>query len=94
MTQSLQHNAAALAAAEVARETGEEVKSPVHNDMYIWNLFLLRPILEVVPADWILPIIYGFVDQAKISVFGHNLWLTVIGRRSHFFAGLVCLLKS
>lgn len=90
LTQSLQHNSAALSLASPSNTV-------VYNDMYIWNLFLLKPMLNVASKNWILPITYGFVDQAKINVFGHNLLLTVIGRRSRFFAGarfLVCMLYT
>ena len=37
-----------------------------HNDMFIWNHHLLRPVqgLLRVTSDWCLPIVHGFVDQA------------------------------
>ncbi|KAJ3390138.1 phosphatidylinositol-3,5-bisphosphate 5-phosphatase [Lobulomyces angularis] len=59
----------------------------IYNDMFIWNLFLLKPALAQIQKEWILPVIYGFVDQSKISIFGHNIFITLIARRSRFFAG-------
>ncbi|OZJ05306.1 hypothetical protein BZG36_01584 [Bifiguratus adelaidae] len=59
------------------------------NEMFVWNHFLLKNGFAKIwrGSDWILPIINGFVDQAKISVFGRNIFLTLIARRSRYFAG-------
>ncbi|KAI9330399.1 SacI homology domain-containing protein [Obelidium mucronatum] len=66
------------------------------NKIFIWNHFLLKngfPSFGDTPPTssdenpWCLPIIYGFVDQAKIPVFGHDIYLTLIARRSRYFAG-------
>lgn len=61
-----------------------------HNEMFVWNNSLLQPILKCfgnVAMDWCLPIIHGFIDQAKISVCGSSILVAVIARRSHYFAG-------
>ncbi|KAJ3090387.1 phosphatidylinositol-3,5-bisphosphate 5-phosphatase, partial [Physocladia obscura] len=60
-----------------------------YNSMFIWNNFLLSNGFDRIDASnkWCLPIIYGFVDQAKIPVFGHDIYLTIIARRSRYFAG-------
>ncbi|KAJ3004687.1 phosphatidylinositol-3,5-bisphosphate 5-phosphatase [Thoreauomyces humboldtii] len=57
------------------------------NEMFMWNSHLLRTGLDVQHSDWVLPIIHGFVDQSKISVFGRNIYVTLIARRSRHFAG-------
>jgi hypothetical protein len=57
-----------------------------NNSMFVWNHYLLEGHLDP-KSDWYLPAIYGFVDQSKISVYGHNLMVTLIARRSRFFAG-------
>ncbi|KAI9314055.1 SacI homology domain-containing protein [Dichotomocladium elegans] len=59
------------------------------NDMFIWNHYLLKSGFANLNSrsGWILPLIYGFVDQAKISVFGRNIIITLIARRSRHFAG-------
>ncbi|KAL4209592.1 SacI homology domain-containing protein, partial [Rhizopus microsporus] len=59
------------------------------NDMFVWNHYLLSSGFKNLnsKSGWILPLIYGFVDQAKISVFGRNILVTLIARRSRYFAG-------
>ncbi|KAJ3063072.1 phosphatidylinositol-3,5-bisphosphate 5-phosphatase, partial [Podochytrium sp. JEL0797] len=66
-----------------------EPRPKSYNDMFVWNYFLLQNGFETVDPEnvWCLPIIFGFVDQAKIPVFGHDIYLTLIARRSRFFAG-------
>lgn len=76
-----------------------------HNDMFVWNHYLLSSGFKNInsKSGWILPLIYGFVDQAskyiiiqlslytyvviEISVFGRNVVVTLIARRSRYFAG-------
>ncbi|KAI8918447.1 SacI homology domain-containing protein [Powellomyces hirtus] len=58
-----------------------------YNLMFVWNSHLLRPAMETIQSDWVLPIIHGFVDQSKISVFGRNIYVALIARRSRYFAG-------
>lgn len=58
-------------------------------EMFVWNFSLLRPVIQVLPDafDWFVPITHGFIDQAKISVSGRSVLITIIARRSHYFAG-------
>ncbi|KAI8892705.1 SacI homology domain-containing protein [Globomyces pollinis-pini] len=72
ITQSLQNNLV------------NPLKGP--NFLFVWNHYLTNNILEVNSA-WYIPIIHGFVDQTKISVFGHNVLITLIARRSRQYAG-------
>lgn len=61
-----------------------------HNERFVWNNLLLKPILsnvDVAAYEWFQPIIHGFVDQANISIFGRKIYITIIARRSHHFAG-------
>ncbi|KKY28302.1 putative polyphosphoinositide phosphatase fig4 [Phaeomoniella chlamydospora] len=63
---------------------------PEHNDMFVWNHFLLKPAKARIRNvfDWCLPIIHGYVDQSSLSVYwGRVVYITVIARRSRFFAG-------
>ncbi|KAL8709942.1 MAG: hypothetical protein Q9220_005392 [cf. Caloplaca sp. 1 TL-2023] len=65
-------------------------RSPSHHSgMFVWNEHLLGPALEAMqkPYDWCIPIIHGFVDQTVISIHARVLSITVIARRSRFFAG-------
>jgi phosphatidylinositol 3,5-bisphosphate 5-phosphatase len=61
--------------------------------MFLWNEFLTSDVFDDY-SMWYIPIIHGFVDQAstidfksEISVFGHNILITLIARRSKYFAG-------
>ncbi|OAD70259.1 hypothetical protein PHYBLDRAFT_115553 [Phycomyces blakesleeanus NRRL 1555(-)] len=60
-----------------------------YNDMFVWNHYLLKSGFKDLRSrsGWILPLIYGFFDQAKISVFGRSIVVTLIARRSRYFAG-------
>lgn len=61
-----------------------------HNERFVWNNVLLKPILdnhEVAAYEWFQPMIHGFIDQANISIYGRKLYITLIARRSHHFAG-------
>ncbi|KAE8415593.1 SacI homology domain-containing protein [Aspergillus pseudocaelatus] len=60
-----------------------------YNTMFIWNHHLLSPAIENLknPYEWCLPIIHGYVEQAKMPVYGRLVYITIIARRSRFFAG-------
>ncbi|PGH36007.1 mannosyl-oligosaccharide alpha-1,2-mannosidase [[Emmonsia] crescens] len=60
-----------------------------HNPMFVWNYYLLEPVVSLFKNayDWCLPIIHGYVDQSMISVYGRLVYVTIIARRSRFFAG-------
>ncbi|KAL4871127.1 hypothetical protein BDV12DRAFT_164820 [Aspergillus spectabilis] len=60
-----------------------------YNTMFIWNHHLLAPAIMHLknPYQWCLPIIHGYVEQAKMSVYGRLVYITIIARRSRFFAG-------
>ena len=74
------------------RRTLQRRRSPLashHNLMFVWNTHLLGPALSVLrnTYDWCLPLIHGFVDQSTLSVYGRTIHITIIARRSRFFAG-------
>jgi phosphatidylinositol 3,5-bisphosphate 5-phosphatase len=87
ITRTLQHN--------ISRERHNLQSNPSslpthdHNPMFIWNYHLLRPATQLLKNtyDWCLPIIHGYVDQSKLSVYGRLVNITIIARRSRFFAG-------
>jgi phosphatidylinositol 3,5-bisphosphate 5-phosphatase len=61
-----------------------------HNDMFVWNHHLLTPAKTALKNtyDWCIPIVHGYVDQAALSVYwGRVVYITIIARRSRFFAG-------
>jgi len=77
ITRSLQHN--------LSRKPGRQ--NFLQNDMFIWNHYLLKNGFKSFKSSWVLPIIHGFVDQSKISIYGHIVIVTLIARRSRHFAG-------
>ncbi|KAL2153343.1 hypothetical protein VTH82DRAFT_4498 [Thermothelomyces myriococcoides] len=87
ITRSLQHN--------IARERTSLLNgSPCSadddmNTMFVWNHHLLQPAMGSLdsPFDWCRPIIHGYIDQAAVSVYGRTAHITIIARRSRFFAG-------
>ncbi|KAI4242557.1 MAG: hypothetical protein L6R40_003938 [Gallowayella cf. fulva] len=65
-------------------------KSQDYQDgMFVWNQHLLGPASVALQNtyDWCIPIIHGFVDQTNISIHARTVSITVIARRSRFFAG-------
>ncbi|KAL6160953.1 phosphatidylinositol-3 [Exserohilum turcicum] len=60
-----------------------------YQDMFVWNHHLLNPARDALKNmyDWCHPIIHGYVDQSSLDVFGRRVYLTIIARRSRFFAG-------
>ena len=88
ITRSLQHNI--LRERRAIDEDLPYPLAPDHNEMFVWNSYLLKPALERMRNvyDWCLPIIHGYVDQSLLSVYWAKVvYITVIARRSRFFAG-------
>ncbi|BGP12753.1 hypothetical protein JCM10213_008892 [Rhodosporidiobolus nylandii] len=58
-------------------------------DKFVWNWHLLTPFRRSFRPDspWILPLVHGFVHQAKIDVFSRIGYITIFARRSRHFAG-------
>lgn len=87
ITRTLQHNIIRQREALVngmAHSVGHD-----YNDMFAWNHYLLEPAMNYIKYtyDWCLPIVHGYVDQANISVYGRSIYITIIARRSRYFAG-------
>lgn len=88
VTRTLQHNI--MRERQALQEGLVEPAKCDHNDMFIWNHHLLEPAKAVLktPFDWCLPIVHGYVDQSALSVYwGRVVYVTIIARRSRFFAG-------
>ncbi|KAJ5239244.1 Polyphosphoinositide phosphatase [Penicillium chermesinum] len=87
ITQSLQHN---ICRERKAHYDGVPRSLPVdYNTMFVWNHHLMAPAVANFknPYQWFLPVIHGYVDQSKLSVFGRQVYISIIARRSRFFAG-------
>ncbi|OQO00221.1 hypothetical protein B0A48_14008 [Cryoendolithus antarcticus] len=68
---------------------GRHPGTPDYNNVFVWNHHLLGPARRVLDHayDWCMPIVHGFIDQAALDVFGRSIYITIVGRRSRFFAG-------
>lgn len=86
ITRSLQQNMIRERAA-LSQASGSPERD--FQDMFVWNNYLLHPARDTMKNmyDWCHPIIHGYIDQSSIDVFGRRIYLTIIARRSRFFAG-------
>ncbi|OQS06344.1 hypothetical protein THRCLA_01619 [Thraustotheca clavata] len=77
LTHTLQHNM-----------TTDQTKS---SDMFEWNFYLNREFSAALSApatsEWVQPLILGFYEQRKCSLFGRLISIIVLARRSRHFAG-------
>ena len=68
-----------------------KLKAEAHqyNNMFVWNHFLRQNAFRSLKENsgWCTPVIHGFIDQANISLYGQSIYLTLIARRSRYFAG-------
>lgn len=88
VTRTLQHNI--MRERQALQEGLTEPLKRDHNDMFVWNHHLLEPAKRLLrnPFDWCLSIVHGYVDQSALSVYwGRVVYVTIIARRSRFFAG-------
>ncbi|KAF2121440.1 SacI homology domain-containing protein [Lophiotrema nucula] len=86
ITRSLQQN---IIRERTALNEGLQKPKEDFQDMFAWNNHLLAPARTALRNvyDWCHPIIHGYVDQATLDVFGRRVFITIIARRSRFFAG-------
>ncbi|KAI9598359.1 SacI homology domain-containing protein [Syncephalis fuscata] len=67
--------------------TRDPSESPKHNPMFMWNHYLVASAFPNLDSNWVLPVVHGFVDQRCLDMLGHDVYLTLIARRSRHFAG-------
>ncbi|PPQ90287.1 hypothetical protein CVT25_013112 [Psilocybe cyanescens] len=84
LTSTLQHNL-------TGQTRSGENDWPI-NDRFAWNFHMLTAsfVDQVNPSlkhYWLLPLVHGHVDQAKLTVLGRVIFVTLIARRSRHFAG-------
>lgn len=88
VTRTLQHNI--IRERQQLNDGYMQPQQPDHNEMFIWNNHLLEPAKTTLhnPFDWCLAITHGYIDQAALSIYwGRVVYITIIARRSRFFAG-------
>ncbi|KAG5641928.1 hypothetical protein DXG03_003954 [Asterophora parasitica] len=61
-------------------------------DRFAWNFHLMsapfsNQEIPTLSPHWLLPLVHGHVDQAKLTVLGRVVFVTLIARRSRHFAG-------
>lgn len=89
LTNTLQTNMLRYKTKSLGLVDDDLAHSFAYNDRFVWNSHLLEPVLATFDRayDWFLPIIHGFIDQIKICIFDADVYVTLIARRSHYFAG-------
>ncbi|KAK4778072.1 hypothetical protein SAY87_018259 [Trapa incisa] len=56
--------------------------------LFIWNEYLTREIhIKLGSTLWTVALVYGFFKQVNLSVSGQHFRVTLIARRSRYFAG-------
>ncbi|KAJ1740298.1 phosphatidylinositol-3,5-bisphosphate 5-phosphatase [Coemansia sp. RSA 989] len=61
-----------------------------YHSMFVWNYQLICNATRGVGlgAEWTVALIHGYVDQSRLSIFGRDVFITLIARRSRIFAGV------
>ncbi|KXN84893.1 Polyphosphoinositide phosphatase [Leucoagaricus sp. SymC.cos] len=66
------------------------------NDRFAWNVYMMAAACKsrgedgkqhAIKPHWFLPLVHGHVDQAKLTVLGRVVFVTLIARRSRHYAG-------
>ncbi|KAG8850186.1 phosphatidylinositol-3,5-bisphosphate 5-phosphatase [Serendipita sp. 411] len=64
------------------------------NERFAWNYHMLEDAFGnhidengTVRSHWVIPLMHGHVDQAKLTVLGRIVYITLIARRSRYYAG-------
>ncbi|KAG4418659.1 hypothetical protein IFR04_008195 [Cadophora malorum] len=87
ITRTLQHNI--MAEREAIAKGMPYPHDQDYNSMFVWNSYLLQPAVSALKNtyDWCMPVIHGYIDQSAISIYGRTAYITIIARRSRYFAG-------
>ncbi|CAA3009313.1 phosphoinositide phosphatase SAC3-like isoform X1 [Olea europaea subsp. europaea] len=65
-------------------ETGQVL----YETMFVWNEFLTREMRNILQnTSWTVALVYGFFKQATLPISGREFKLTLIARRSRYYAG-------
>ncbi|PBP21894.1 SacI domain-containing protein [Diplocarpon rosae] len=87
ITRTLQHNI--MVEREAIAKGVPYPHNTCYNSMFVWNSYLLQPAVAALKNtyDWCIPVIHGYIDQSAISIYGRTVYITIIARRSRYFAG-------
>ncbi|GBG31302.1 Phosphoinositide phosphatase SAC1 [Hondaea fermentalgiana] len=100
LSMSVQRNVAARIASR-ARERDPSMVPPgaakaiAEDNMFIWNEYLARPLLDALQTSsrsvflspWTITLVHGSFKQQRCSILSRSLTLTLVARRSRFYAG-------
>ncbi|KAL5230826.1 hypothetical protein ABZP36_029602 [Zizania latifolia] len=68
--------------------TSAETKEMPYENLFVWNTFLTEPIWSRCHNTlWTVALVHGHFKQVKLSIFGRELNVILISRRSRHFAG-------
>jgi len=87
ITRTLQYNITKERTALLSGQPSSS--STTFNSMFVWNSHLLEPAVKALhtPYEWCRRIVHGYIDQAAVSIYGRTAHITIIARRSRYFAG-------
>uniref|UniRef100_H2YYI3 SAC domain-containing protein n=1 Tax=Ciona savignyi TaxID=51511 RepID=H2YYI3_CIOSA len=90
LSNNLQHNFMLLHHSrdcDVMKQFGQ-ARSMEPCKRFIWNNYLLEGLQTADISDlWLLYVIHGHIDQNCVNVYGKSIYITLIGRRSSYYAG-------
>ncbi|KQJ94812.2 hypothetical protein BRADI_3g13330v3 [Brachypodium distachyon] len=68
--------------------TSAGTKELPYENLFVWNTFLTEPIRSMCKNTlWNVALVHGHFKQVKLSIFGRELNVVLISRRSRHFAG-------
>ncbi|KAF2926716.1 hypothetical protein DAI22_06g149800 [Oryza sativa Japonica Group] len=68
--------------------TSAGMKEMPYENLFVWNTFLTQPIRSRCRnTPWTVALVHGHFKQVKLSIFGRELNVVLISRRSRHFAG-------
>ncbi|KAI9120557.1 hypothetical protein K1719_007590 [Acacia pycnantha] len=59
-----------------------------YDNMFVWNDYLTQAIRSRCnDSTWTVALVHGYFEQARLSIFGKDFSISLISRRSRYFAG-------
>ncbi|EGD78203.1 hypothetical protein PTSG_09081 [Salpingoeca rosetta] len=87
LTRPLQSNMYIPSEDEAAGRVAARPRPIRPNTKFVWNHFLTTPYANKVDRRWVIHAMHGFIAQSNLNVFGRPIFVTLIARRSRFYAG-------
>ena len=63
--------------------------SSLYNTQFVWNCSLIDEFISILPhgSYWLVPLVHGYFSQVTTHVNTHPVQLTLLARRSQYYAG-------